>query len=382
MFSFEEIKPFTDFRQLCDGKVYTALPDDWVLGLTDVVDSTGAIAAGRYKAVNMAGAAAISAAMNALSGKSFPYSFGGDGALIAVPGDDAEALAAALRGTRHWVEQKLGLELRAALVPVSEVRLSGHQVAVARFAPSDAVSYAMFSGGGADWAAEAMKVGRFHLSREDDPTFADLTGLSCRWAPSPSRKGVILSLIVKKQPEAAWEEFSVAVDRLLTLVNKLERDGHPIPATGAQFAWPPRGVTLEALTSEEGSLAARKIRLWLVGCLAWILGRTGWNLGEFDPTVYRRYTMMNSDYRKFEDGLRMTLDCSPETQAEIDVLLGRERDRGILQFGQHTQDAAIMTCIVPSIYTNRHFHFLDGIDGGYTAAARNLDRAAHSAGNA
>lgn len=382
MFSFEDIAPFTDFRRLCDGKVYAALPDDWVLGLTDVVDSTGAIAAGRYKAVNMAGAAAISAAMNALPGKNFPYSFGGDGALIAVPGEDAEALAAALRGTRHWVEAKLNLKLRAALVPVSAARQEGHQVAVARFAPSDAVSYAMFSGGGAEWATEAMKAGRFQLSQEEEQGPPDLTGLSCRWAPSPSRKGVILSLIVKKQPAAAWEDFSIAVDKLLGLVNNLERDGHPIPEKGARFAWPPRGVTLEAMTSEEGSLVARKIRLWLVGCLAWILGRTGWSLGDFDPTVYRRYTMLNSDYRKFEDGLRMTLDCSRETQEEIGALLSQDRDRGILQFGQHTQDAAIMTCIVPSIYTNRHFHFLDGIDGGYTEAARNLDRAAHSADNA
>ena len=84
-FSFADIEPIAGFDALADPQVYTSLPDDWVVGLADVVDSTAAIEAGRYKAVNTAGAAVISAVTNALGRVDFPFSFGGDGATFAVP---------------------------------------------------------------------------------------------------------------------------------------------------------------------------------------------------------------------------------------------------------------------------------------------------------
>jgi len=52
------------------------------------VQSTQAIRESRYRAVNMAGAAVIAAAKNALDGRDFPYVFGGDGATFAVPPRD------------------------------------------------------------------------------------------------------------------------------------------------------------------------------------------------------------------------------------------------------------------------------------------------------
>jgi hypothetical protein len=373
MFDFAALEPLSDFRRLCDPAAFTPLPEDWVLGLTDVVDSTAAVAAGRYKAVNMAGAAAIAAAMNALAGKSYPFSFGGDGALIAAPGDKAELLGEALAGTKRWAAEALSLELRAALVPVAAARKAGQEVAVARFMPSDAVGYAMFSGGGAQWAETEMKAGRHLLPDAETTALPDLQGLSCRWEPSPSRKGVILSMIVKKQPRASWQDFLTTTAAILARIGELEREGHPLPVEGASFAWPPKGLALEAMAKGRKGRLARKAGLALFTLFAWFLFRTGLRFGRFDPEVYRRYTVLNSDYRKFEDSLRMTLDCSPQTKREIEALLADARRKGILSYGLHSQDAAIMTCIVPSALSNEHFHFLDGIDGGYTAAARRLE---------
>jgi hypothetical protein len=68
------------FRALMDPAQYTPLPQDWMVGMADVVASTKAIAEKRYKAVNMAGAAVIAALANAMQGREFPFVFGGDGA--------------------------------------------------------------------------------------------------------------------------------------------------------------------------------------------------------------------------------------------------------------------------------------------------------------
>jgi hypothetical protein len=83
---YASVPAFHSFHRLMDPALYTPLPDDWMLGLADVVGSTKAIAQNRYKAVNMAGAAVIAGVKNALGGIDFPYVFGGDGANFAVSG--------------------------------------------------------------------------------------------------------------------------------------------------------------------------------------------------------------------------------------------------------------------------------------------------------
>jgi hypothetical protein len=80
----------------------------------------------------------------------------------------------------------------------------------------------------------------------------------------------------------------------------------------------------------------------------------------------------NSDFRKFDDNLRMTLDCTSALADRIEERLVRARAARIATFGMHRQPAAIMTCIVPSISENDHVHFIDGAAGGYALAAKQL----------
>src|ERR1700756_808755 len=84
------IPVFRGFTRLVEPQLYSPLPDDWTVGVSDIVESTKAIAAKRYKAVNMAGAAVIAAVTNALQGRQFPFVFGGDGASFAVSPSDLD----------------------------------------------------------------------------------------------------------------------------------------------------------------------------------------------------------------------------------------------------------------------------------------------------
>src|SRR6195256_5602363 len=113
------IPVFRGLGRLMDPKLYWPLPDDWSIGVADIVESTRAIAEARYKAVNMAGASVIAAVANALAGREFPFVFGGDGASFAVSPDDLERARDALAATATWVGESLNLVLRVALIPVS-----------------------------------------------------------------------------------------------------------------------------------------------------------------------------------------------------------------------------------------------------------------------
>ncbi|HKW80351.1 MAG TPA: DUF3095 domain-containing protein [Casimicrobiaceae bacterium] len=374
---YDRLPVFEGFANIMDPARYQPLPDDWRIGLTDVVDSSRAIAAGRYKSVNTAGAAAISALGNALPDRKFPFVFGGDGASFAIPACDEEIAAGALAATAAWARDDLELELRTALVPVTAVREQGLSTRVARFGPSKNVSYAMFSGGGLAWAERAMKAGRYALPAAPPGTRPDLSGLSCRWNDIPATHGVIISLLVVpvQHGDPAFR------DLIETLLRELEASAEvarPVPDNAPGVGWPPPGLELEARASRRRgeSLFLRRLRVMADTLLAYAVLASGVRVGGFDPATYRRQVVENSDFRKYDDNLRMTLDCTPALADRIEQRLAQAERDNIVRYGIHRQPAAIMTCIVPSITESNHVHFVDGAAGGYAVAAQRLRAAA------
>lgn len=230
---------FYDFHRLMDPALYAALPDDWTIGVADIVESTKAIAAQRYKAVNMAGASVIAAVTNALDGREFPFVFGGDGASFAVGPDDLARAGAALAATATWVKADLDLTMRVALVPIGHIRAHGQDVRVARFGPSKNVAYAMLSGGGVAWAEAAMKRGEFAVAPAPAGSHPDLSGLSCRFEEIPSSRGIILSVLVVAQAGAGQSAFRRVIEDIIALVARSPDASRPVPANGPALKWPP-----------------------------------------------------------------------------------------------------------------------------------------------
>jgi hypothetical protein len=369
---YGRIRVFRGFSSLMDPKLYVPLPDDWTVGVADIVDSTKAIAAQRYKAVNMAGASVIAAVTNALEGREFPFVFGGDGASFAVAPGDFAAARQALSATAAWVKEDLDLSMRVALVPVAAIRAQGLDVRVARFGPSANLSYAMFSGGGLGWADAAMKRGEFALEAAPPGTQPDLSGLSCRFEEIPASRGVILSVLVLPAKGADAGTFRKTIEDILDLVERSPEAGRPVPSGGPPLRWPPQGVEYEALAARGGSLAKRRAVVLAVTLWAYVVMRFGIKVGNFVPRNYVQQVVENSDFRKYDDGLKMILDCTEELEGELARRLETAASAGILRYGLHRQDAAMMTCFVPSVMRSDHVHFIDGARGGYATAATAL----------
>lgn len=373
----EDVPVFTSFAEVADEGRYVPLPDDWLIGTSDVVQSTQAIAAGRYKTVNMAGAAVIAAVANGLEGRDFLFVFGGDGASFAVPPEDRAVAEAALAATAAWVADELQLTLRIAMASVATIRAGGFDVRVARFAASSDVTYAMFSGGGLAWLGEGMKRGDFALAAAPAGTKPDLSGLSCRFEEAPARRGLILSLIVTPGDGVDAAAFREVIQEVLRTIETSPQSARPIRDGGPPLGWPPPGLDLEARASRPagGSLVLSRLRVLGRSLLALLVFKSGWRLGAFRPRRYLRQLVANSDYRKFDDGLRMTLDCSLDLADTLETRLIAAREAGLARFGLHRQAGSVLTCITPSIYAADHVHFVDGAAGGYAAAALALKQA-------
>lgn len=366
------IPVFRGFARLMEPSLYHALPDDWLVGTADIVSSTQAIAAQRYKAVNMAGAAVIAAVTNALDGREFPFVFGGDGASFAVGPDDAEPARQALASTAAWVADELALTMRTALVPVAAIRDAGHDVRVARYGPSANLSYAMFSGGGLGWAEAAMKRGAFQIAPAPAGTLPDLSGLSCRFEEIPASRGLILSVLVLPGEGADPQAFRDVIESLIALAERTPDAGRPVPSGGPALKWPPRGLDYEARTLRGGPLALRRVRVLGWTLFAYVIMRFGLRVGGFVAADYIGQVVENSDFRKYDDALRMVLDCTESLAGAIEGRLAEAAADGTVRYGLHRQDAAMMTCFTPSAVRPDHVHFIDGARGGYASAATAL----------
>ncbi len=197
---YKNLKGFNKFSDVTDISFYRPLPDDWCVVLADITGSTKAINEGRYKDVNMMGAACITSIINALPGRSIPYVFGGDGATLAVPVSDLAVVKHVLDATRRLTQNRFSLDLRAGIVPIGDIRDSGADVLVAKFDLSPGNSMAMLTGGGVQLVDTMIKtaegIARYQVPFLESDEPPDLEGLSCRWEQLKSCRGTMMSMLI------------------------------------------------------------------------------------------------------------------------------------------------------------------------------------------
>jgi hypothetical protein len=371
-----EIERFAD---VTEPRFYRDAPEHWFVVLTDVRGSTKAIEAGRYRDVNALGVASIVAIRNATPDLELPYVFGGDGATLLVPDARRDVCEAALRGVRKLATSAFELELRVGIVPVSELKAAGHALQVARYRASQHVRLAMLRGSGISqaerWVKDAEHGARYAVS-SDGPESASFEGFECRWQPVPSRRGHIVSIIVQAL-DATEDERAKSYRRTIeTLEHALEDGaGHPISLRGLRLGTLFGSYSIEArLRSGEAEgprFEAAQANARKKSLIGRALMAFGGSAGGFDGKAYPRELVANSDFRKFDEALRMVLDLSDEQLAVLEAELERAREEGHLVYGLHRAPSALITCYLRS-YSGDHVHFIDGADGGYALAARQL----------
>ncbi len=365
---FLSVPAFSNFLEVSDPKHYISIPNDWTLIITDVRNSTQAIEQGRYKDVNMVGAAGITATLNACRPLAIPYVFGGDGATILIPSNLKEKIIPALLATRYLCKMKFNLDLRIGVIPVAEIRKRGGEIKVARYQPSNNIFLAMFSGGGLNIAENMVKKESGYCLEEENTEPPDLTGLSCRWEPFSSENGKMLSLLVLAKNPAIYNDILKDIKKIMG-----NEFNSPAKQSTMNFKWPPTGLLSEA------KMQAKNLPVWLYAMglyiftlLAYVVLKRNKPAGDFNPETYKKSVIENADYQKFDDMLRMVVDLKEEQIEKICDYLEKLKKEGKIFYGMHVSDTALMTCLVFSTNDDGHVHFIDGGDGGYAAAAKQL----------
>jgi hypothetical protein len=376
---FSRIEPFDNFEDTFDPSRYHPLPADWLVAVCDIQGSTAGIRDGKYKEVNMTGASAIIAVLNATRGREIPYVFGGDGASFALPPDAANPVAAALMATREMAAGVFGLTLRAGIIPAADVRAAGHDIRVARYRLSEKVAIAMFNGGGISCAEGMIKdpVGqqKYDVSQwTSSPPSADFGGLECRWNPLKTVKGQIVTLIVrvtKNDDAAVYRELFYTIRRICGP----QEDYRPARQNALSLSFQPENLKRELGVRAYGGSFSRRVfyamKMWWENILGTTLLGLDMKVAGMDGTTYRRDLVLNTDFQKFDDALRMVLDSTPAQTAELLEYLNLQYNRGRLFYGMHVEQEALITCLIFN-RNDKHLHFIDGARGGYGAAATSM----------
>lgn len=382
---YTDLPAFDDFDRVADPTAFSSVPGDWIVVVADIRGSTQAIADGRYKDVNMVGAACITAATNAVDPSigAIAYVFGGDGATLLVPESLIASVREALIGAAVLARRDFGFELRIGAVPVSDLRADGLDVTVGKLRLSPGNELAMLGGGGIAEADRRIKAepepqvatdARYRIPISEEAGEPDMTGLSCRWEPLKAQRGVMLCLMVLALPDAAQDRRAV-YDRLLrdveTILDGDLQSASPVTPQTLRYKWIPKGLRMEArLTRGRRPTWVRFASLVLETLIQFVLEKTNQSFGGYDAPAYREELRGNSDYRRFDDVLRLILDCTQAQADRIIELLKEKRSAGEIAYGLHQADHALMTCLVFNLSEGEHVHFVDGGLGGFTAASR------------
>ncbi|AWB65032.1 hypothetical protein C2869_00605 [Saccharobesus litoralis] len=376
---YQDLPGFERFNDCSNNQYYSPLPDDWIVIVTDVVNSTKAIEQGKYKQVNAVGVASIVALFNSVKPLTVPYVFGGDGASICVPNKYKKQVVNALSASKQLAANHFNLELRVGIVPIQDIRQRGKNVLVAKFQPYSHFNQALFIGNG---LAEADKM----VKQQDSPYLVEtirsatndlFDGFECRWNEIPSRSEEQVAILIQALSTNS-DDIERTYQQILTLIRNIygeEEEYRPLASSGLSLTNSSKNLYCEASIRNAFSSILSKfkylVKLRALRLVGIYLMKNQVKTQATDWGQYKQFLIKNTDFQKFDDMLRMVISGSKQQRLLLLSELEKLKDSGQIVFGLHAAPSALITCMVQDYHTD-HVHFLDVSNGGYAMAAKQM----------
>jgi len=366
---WQELIAVESFNMLFNEAVYQKIPDNWYVFVADIEGSTQAIDQGRYKEVNLIGALSIIAVLNACKSIEIPYVFGGDGATILVPPGHYQSCLNALLATKARALENFSINLRVGAVSVALLSARKFHLNIAKLQLSPDYQQAIFLGGGLSQAENLIKGDKSYCFELPNAIpEADFDGLECRWKDIPSSKEETISLLIQA---ANIDSYDMILDRIEKLIGTY-KSRHPIQASNLSLSFSHSQLAYESNAKYKGiKRHIFVVRSWLENLLGVFLITLGRLNKQWPWGRYKQQVQITTDAEKFDDMLRMVCCVTSSQRKALEQYLNKEQAKGVLNYGIHISDRALMTCLVFERH-GRQVHFVDAADGGYALAAKML----------
>ena len=351
------------------------LPSDWYVVIADIKNSTAAVADGRHNDVNLVAAGSLIAALNIAKEKrvEIPFFFSGDGGAVLVPGDIADDVISALNRHNENAQKNFGLTMHLGSLSVQDVFSRGAALRIAKIQVGENLTKSLVVGNGLKVAEQFIKKGSNSIQIVSNSLDLNMTGLECRWdkVKPPTDENEIVCYLV----EATNQSMQTGVYRdVLTKMDEIYgslESRSPLSVNRLKLL-----LNLKKMDNEMKVKFGRwrtlyYFRMLFENLLGQLFFGLNLKLGGIRGRHYLSQLIANADTLTIDGRINTIISGKTEKRKQLIDYLKSQEEKGMLIFGHHISKESIMTCYIENMNA-KHIHFVDGSDGGYTEAAKEL----------
>ena len=357
--------PISDL--LMEEHLFYKIPDNWHVIITDVKNSTAAILEGRYEAINLVAAGSIVAVLNIAykANITVPFFFGGDGATFIIPSTILEITMKALSKHRENTLRNFKLDLRVGQIPVSEIYEKGYTINISKLKTSELFAIPVLLGDGLTYAEKKIKGPDYLYAALSDPKEElDLSGMQCRWDKirPPDDNFEVVSLIVVVRPGIKQRIIFKKVMDSVDSIFGAPQTRRPITVGKLKLEPTLAKIGREMKVSKGGFRPLYLVTNWIKALLGYFYFKT--KKGK----RYLRNLVELSDTLVIDGKINTVISGSTYQREKLVAALNEMEREGEIFYGIYISKESVMSCYVRNL-NDRHVHFVDGAEGGYTKAA-------------
>ena len=360
--------PLTEL--LKDKSLFFRVPKTWSIVVTDIEDSTAAVARGAHNDVNLSATGSIVTVLNTLKAIDnkikIPYFFGGDGSTFIVPNTILEPVLAALNNYSRHIEKTIQLNLRVGHLEVGKVYENNVLLTITKLRHNKYFTTPVVLGNGLKYAEQVIKES-FKASdiNSFENTAPNLQGMECRWDeiyPNETNKKVICLLVDSENENKQAEVYGAILTEIDLIFGNLEKR-NPISTLKLKL-----NKSLGKIRKEMYLKIGKFQIIYLVSnWLLTLIGRFYFKFFKAGKLYKQRITQL-SDTIMLDGFLNTVISGTNEQIARLKVVLDDLESENKIIYGMHITHASIMSCYIED-RDEKHIHFVDGTEGGYTSAA-------------
>ncbi|NQX39412.1 Protein of unknown function [Pedobacter steynii] len=355
---------------LVKASLFHPVPANWHVIITDIKGSTQAVQSGLHETVNLIATGSIVTVLNLAfrAGITVPFFFGGDGATFIVPPSIVDQAMQGLLLYQLNTSENFNLELRVGVVPVQEIYEEGHELNISKFSLSDAFSIPVILGKGLSFAEQLIKAEDYLFTSELAPAAElDLSGMQCRWdkIDPPEHGQEIVTLLIMAvglvSPALIFSKVIRHIDEIYGPPQKRQ----PISVAKLKLKSSFDRLSVEMRARIGKIRFFELLKSWLINLYGYIYFQT-----ESGKNYLNRLVEM-SDTLVMDGRINTVISGNQTQRFQLLKALDELEQAGEVLYGVHVSGDSVMSCYVRDL-KDGHIHFVDGAEGGYTQAARQL----------
>lgn len=352
---------------LMEEHLFFKIPANWHVVITDVKNSTAAILNGLHETINLIATGSIVAALNIAykANLTVPFFFGGDGATFIIPPTILDAALQALLLHREHTMSSFNIDLRLGHVPVAEIYEQEHGLNISKLRTSSLFAIPVLLGDGLNYAEKKIKGADYKFSSTLPASEElDLSGMQCRWdriKPPANNFEVVSLLVIAREGVKQSLAFKKVMDSLDTIYGTIP-NRRPISVAKLKVKATLAKIGLEMRVRMGGFRPFYLAANWIKTSIGYFYFKT--KKGK----VYLHTLVDMSDTLVIDGRINTVISGTAQQRELLETALSKIEHDGEILYGLHVSKESVMSCYVRNL-NDRHIHFVDGAEGGYTKAA-------------